>query len=452
MICFDLRVAGCREEAERLEEQLEKLPEESSSSGLKEVDAVLELLVHLAGSAPPPVTSFSRDYMRRERPVLRRPRPWGYQSEELQRLEARAWGLVCGEEWGTLESLCGTQRLMDAPPGTGLLTLRTKLEAEERFERETRLTLFGALQHTRTSDIDIRLDLPPVPSNVDVTGLAIRVPSSLDQSEDEGFQSSSNLTPDSQSEPSPVPDVDIWEALRTFEPGRRRCWESVGCPPGKKESLYLTEGGREAFDQLYRLCEGEMRVVSTSTPSPLLPLPLDSQTQLVSDLLNVLIGVASTTFPLNQSVQFDVRPGVCVSGASPESVSRLLGELAQYGTHYLRLSRFSLQSADKKGLVFQVVCGSIYITTGLVSSALHPSLSLLTIGFLFRKVGRQLRYLSELCCVDGPLGAGQATFPVGVKLLSYLYNEAQNNCSNENYPVLLSAAEKQLRTLHTVCV
>lgn len=28
--------------------------------------------------------------------------------------------------------------------------------------------------------------------------------------------------------------------------------------------------------------------------------------------------------------------------------------------------------------------------------------------------------------------------PQGVKLLSYLYNEAQNNCSNENYPVLLS--------------
>ncbi|KAM3609769.1 uncharacterized protein V6R79_020146 [Siganus canaliculatus] len=440
MICFDLRVAGCREEAERLEEQLEKLPE-GASSGLKEVDAVLELLVHLAGSAPPPPVSFSRDYMRRERPVLRRPQPWGYQSEELQRLEARAWGLVCGEEWGTLESLCGTQRLMDAPPGTGLLGLRTKLDTEERFERETRLTLFGALQHTRTSDLDIRLDLPPIPSNIDVTGLAIRVPSSLDQSEDEGFQSASNLTPDSQSEPSPVPDIDIWEAVRTFEPGRRRCWESVGCPPGNRESLYLTEGGREAFDQLYRLWEGQMRVVSTSTPSPLLPLPLDSQTQLVSDLLNVLIGVASTTFPLNQSVEFDVRPGVCVSGASPESVARLLGELAQYGTYYLRLSRFSLQSAQKKGLVFQAFTGGLrkylhYYRACVLSTP--PTLSLLTIGFLFRKVGRQLRYLSELCCVDGPLGASQANFPVGVKLLSYLYNEAQNNCSNENYPVLLS--------------
>ncbi|KAF0040620.1 hypothetical protein F2P81_006518 [Scophthalmus maximus] len=275
MISFDLRVAGCREEAERLEEQLGRL-QGDVSSGLSEVDAVLELLVHLAGSAPPTATSFSRDYMRRERAVLRRPPPWGYQSEELQRLEARAWGLICGEEWGALERSYGSQRLMDAPPGTGLLALRTKLEAEERFERETRMTLFGAMQHTRTADIDIRLDLPPIPSNIDVTGLAIRVPPCLDQSEDEGFQSASNLTPDSQSEPSPVPDIDVWEAVRTFEPGRRRCWESVGW------------------------------------------------------------------------------------------------------------------------------------------------------------------YLSELCCEDGPLGAGQATFPVGVKLLSYLYNEAQNNCSNENYPVLLS--------------
>ncbi|XP_058500752.1 gamma-tubulin complex component 6 [Solea solea] len=440
MICFDLRVAGCREEAERLEDELGRLPE-GASSGLMEIDTVLELLVLLAGSAPPPPTSFSQDYVRRERPVLRRPRPWSYQSKELQRLEARAWGLVCGEEWGTLESLYCTQRLLDAPPGTGLLTLRTKLDAEERFDKETRMSLFGALQHTRTSDIDIRLDLPPVPSNIEVTGLAIRVPPSFDQSEDEGFQSASNLTPDSQSESSPIPDFDIWEAVRTFEPQRRRCWESVGCPPGKRESLYLTEGGREAFDQLYRLWEGEMRVVSTGTPSPVLSLPLDSQTQLVSDLLNVLIGVASTTFPLNQSVQFDVRPGVCVSGASTESVSRLLGELVQYGTYYLRLSRFSQKSADKKGLVFQAFTGGLrkylhYYRACVLSTP--PTLSLLTISFLFRKVGRQLRYLSELCCVDGPLGAGQATFPVGVKLMSYLYNEAQNNCSNENYPVLLS--------------
>ncbi|KAG9342265.1 hypothetical protein JZ751_016767 [Albula glossodonta] len=469
MISFDLRVAGYQEEAERLEELLGMLGD-GSDSGLGELDSVLELLVQLAGSVPPPPASFSRDYMRRERVVLRRPPLGGYQSEELQRLEARAWALVWGEEWGALGGLQNTLGLMDAPPGTGLLALGGRSEGEERFEKETRMSLFGALQHNRATDLDIRLDLPPVPSNAEVTGLAIRVPPCLDQSEDEGFQSASNLTPDSQSEPSPSPEVDVWEALRSFEPGRRRCWERVGCPPGSKEDPFLSEAGREAFDQLYRLWEGGIRVASTAPMSPPPPMPLDNQTQLVGDLLNVLIGVASTTFPLNQvpppsspaaCVQFEVRPGVCISGASPESVSRLLGELSQYGTHYLRLSRFSLQSAQRRGLVFQVQSPQGYTNVPIDNLSVPqtslegglrrylqyyracvlstpPTLSLLTIRFLFRKLGRQLRYLSELCCVDGASGVGQATFPVGVKLLSYLYNEAQSNCSNENYPVLLS--------------
>ncbi|KAK7891650.1 hypothetical protein WMY93_023613 [Mugilogobius chulae] len=475
MICFDLRVAGCREEAERLEELLETLPE-GSASGLKEVDAVLELLVQLAGSTPPPATTFSQDYMRRERAVVRKPQPWGYQSEELQRLEARAWGLICAEEWGTLETLWGTQSLMDATPGTGLHTLRSKSETEEKFEKETRLSLFGALQHTRTSDMDIRLDIPPVPSNIDVTGLAIKVPPSLDQSEDEGFQSASNLTPDSQSESSPGPGLDLWEALLTFEPGRRRCWESVGCPPGNREALFLTESGREAFDQLYRLWEGGMRVMSGDTPSPLLPLPQDTQTQLVTDLLNVLIGVASTTFPLNQSVQFDVRPGVCVSERLQRVCRACCTSWLSMGLTTCasvtspcraptrRDSSSSIQSVAQTGpeSVGGLNSGP-HRSSGLETDWLRgvyrrsekvphyyracvlctpPTLSLLTIGFLFRKVGHQLRYLSELCCVDGPLGSGQASFPVGVKLLSYLYNEAQNNCSNENYPVLLSLLKR----------
>lgn len=76
-------------------------------------------------------------------------------------------------------------------------------------------------------------------------------------------------------------------------------------PPGQKEPPYLTEAGREAFDQLYRLWEGEMRnILSTQTPSPLLPLPLDCQSQLVKDVLNVLIGVSSATFPLNEVTEF----------------------------------------------------------------------------------------------------------------------------------------------------
>lgn len=175
MISFDLRVSGCTEEAERLEGLLTQLQEVALSSGLTELDAILELLVQLAGSVPPPASSFSRDYMRRERPVLRRPPLGGYLSEEMQRLESRAWALVCEEEWGAFWGVLRTLNLMDAPPGTGLLGMGRRAEMEERFERDTRLSLFGALQHSRTADMDIRLDLPPVPSNAEVTGLSIRV-------------------------------------------------------------------------------------------------------------------------------------------------------------------------------------------------------------------------------------------------------------------------------------
>ncbi|KAJ8245696.1 hypothetical protein GJAV_G00273510 [Gymnothorax javanicus] len=442
MISFDLRVAGRREEAERLEELLGRIGE-GRDSGLGEVDSVLELLVRLAGSTPPPPPSFCRDYGRWKRPVARRLSLGGYQTEELVRQESRTWALICAEEWGALRSQQGAFGIMDAPPGTGLVSLGVRGGGEEeRFEKETRTSLFGALLHTRTSDLDIRLDPPPVPSNADVTGLSIRVPPCLDQSEDEGFLSASNLTPDSQSEPSPSPEQDVWEQLRTFVPGRRRCWERVGCPPGSKEDPYLTEAGRQAFDQLYQLWEGCIRALSTTLDSPPLPAPLHSQTELVGDVLNVLIGVASVTFPLNRACsQFEVRPGLCISGASPESASRLLGDLALYGTHYLRLNRFSLQSAQRRGLVFQAFTGGLrrYLQyyRACVLSTPH-SLSLLTICFLFRKLGRQLQYLSELCCVDGASVTNQTAFPVGVKLLSHLYNEALSNCSNENYPVLLS--------------
>lgn len=121
--------------------------------------------------------------------------------------------------------------------------------------------------------------------------------------------------------------------------------------------------------------------------------------------------------------------------------------------------------------LLQVVCGSTCITTGLVFSALHPpsacwqlasssakwaanwgeiksssflcwclvlishlwtstspsrqyrrgpteESALMQISLDQNKLSFNLRYLSELCCVDGPLGAGQAAFPVVSALLS----------------------------------
>uniref|UniRef100_A0A4X2JYV0 Gamma-tubulin complex component 6 n=1 Tax=Vombatus ursinus TaxID=29139 RepID=A0A4X2JYV0_VOMUR len=468
MVSFSLRVGGLGRDADRLEELVEGL-EAAPARGLllADVRAVLDLLVRLAGSGPPTLLPQKRDYFLNNKYVGRNVKHQGYDYYDVSVFEADARFLIASEEQRCQDMIQQTLRVMEAAPGTGLPSIglfAQNYPGVDRFERETHSSLFGALVHSRTYDMDVKLDLPPVPDNADLSGLAIQVPHSIDQSEDEGFQSASNLTPDSQSEPSMTPDVDLWDAVLTYEPSKRRCWERIGCPPGNKEEPYLTEAGREAFDMFYRLREGELQVLHGGLLQ-LPPLFLMKERDLVKDVLNVLIGVVSATFSLSQASQvFEVKQGVYVSGTSPQNMSSLLSEVAEHGTHYTRLSHFSLQSvldsSYSKGLVFQAFTSGLrkylqYYRACVLSTP--PTLSLLTISFLFKKLGRQLRYLAELCGVGTAVpglseGGTGSSFPTGVKLLSYLYQEALDNCSNEHYPVLLSllkaSCEPYTRFIH----
>ncbi|KAM9390281.1 gamma-tubulin complex component 6 [Phaethornis superciliosus] len=451
MLSFNLRVGGLGAQADRLENLVEEL-ETAECLPFTEVNSVLDLLVHLAGTGPPQLVPQKKDYFLNNKYVGRNVKYQGYDYYDVSVFEADIQSLITNEECQFNDTIQKTLQIMEAAPGTGLPAIglfSQNYPAGDKFEKETRVSLFGALVHSRTYDMDIKLDLPPVPDNADLSGLAIKVPQSIDQSEDEGFQSASNLTPDSQSEPSMTPDMDLWDAVLTYGPSKRRCWERIGYPPGKKEEPYLTEAGREAFDKFYRLREAELQLFS-NTVIQLPQLVLMKEPELVKDVLNVLIGVVSTTFSLNQAAQtFVIKEGVYVSGTSPETMHNLLSEVAEYGTYYTRLSRFSLQpvldSSYSKGLVFQAFTSGLrkylqYYRACVLSTP--PTLSLLTISFLFRKLGRQLRYLAELCGIGttvlGISGGADDSFPTGVKLLSYLYKEALNNCSNEHYPVLLS--------------
>ncbi|XP_073508207.1 gamma-tubulin complex component 6 isoform X2 [Phyllobates terribilis] len=451
MLSFNLRIGGMTSEAERLEELLEQV-EKSSPEHFSNLCAVLELLVDLAGTGPPRVLPPKRDLFRNNKYVDTKPQYQGYDYYDVSVFEADIGTFLAYQECDISSSIKNTLQIMEAAPGTGLPAIglfSQNFSTADKFEKETRVSLFGALAHTRTNDMDIKLDLPPVPDSADLSGLAIKVPQSIDQSEDEGFQSASNMTPDSQSEPSMTPEIDLWEAILTYGPSKRRCWERIGFPPGKREDPYLTEAGREAFDKMYKIYEGNLQMLSnTILQSPVYVMLKESE--LVKDVLNVLIGVVSATFSFNQSTQtFMVKQGIYISGTSPENMGNLLAQVGDYGTYYTRLSNFSLQrgldSFQNKGLVFQAFKSGLrkYLQYYRACVLSTPStLSLLTISFLFRKLGRQLRYLAELCCI-GSVGPGStrgssASFPAGVKLLSYLYKEALENSSNENYPVLLS--------------
>ncbi|XP_048410223.1 gamma-tubulin complex component 6 isoform X2 [Stegostoma tigrinum] len=451
MLSFNLRVAGLGIEADRLEDLTDQL-EKSVCMSQSDLNSVLEFLIELAGTGPYQLHPQKRDYFLNNKNVGRNVKLQGYDHYDVSLFESGLISFNSNEDFQFHDHVQRTLQLMDAKPGTGLPGIGLfshNYLAGDKYEKETRVSLFGALVRSRTCEMEIKLDLPAVPDNIDITGLKIRVPQSIDQSEDEGFQSASNLTPDSQSEPSTSPDIDIWSAVLTYEPSKYRCWELIGCPPGKKEEPYLTEAGREAFDRFYQLRESELQLIG-GTLLQSTPAILQKESELVKDVLNVLIGVASMTFSLNQSLQaFVVKQGVYVSGTSPESMYNLLSELAENGTYYNRLSHFSLQpildSTYNKGLVFQAFTSGLrkylqYYRACVLSTP--PSLSLLPIVFLFRKLGRQLRYLSELCGIGSSALAinrgNSSSFPTGVKLLSYLYKEALNNCSNEHYPVLLS--------------
>lgn len=177
MLSFDLRVGGLGPEADRLEELVEKL-EATPCCPLVEVGSALDLLVQLAGSGPPQVLPRKRDYFVNNKHVGRHVPYSGYDCYDLSVFEMDVQSLISREEYLCQDMIQKALQVMEATPGTGLSTTRLFSYGDpcgDRFERDTRVSLFGALVHSRTYDMDVRLDLPPVPDSADLAGLAIKV-------------------------------------------------------------------------------------------------------------------------------------------------------------------------------------------------------------------------------------------------------------------------------------
>lgn len=177
MLSFDLRVGGLGPEADRLEELVEELLA-APCGPLVEVGSVLDLLVQLAGSGPPPVLRRKRDYFWNNRHVGRNVPYGGYDCYDLSVFESEVQSLISREEYLCQDMIREALQLMEAAPGAGLPTTGLFSYGDpcsDRFERDTRVSLFGALVHSRTYDMDVRLDLPPVPDSADLSGLAIKV-------------------------------------------------------------------------------------------------------------------------------------------------------------------------------------------------------------------------------------------------------------------------------------
>lgn len=177
MLSFNMRVSDRTSQAERLEELLETI-ERFDGEQFTNLCSVLELLVDLSGTGPPQILPPKRDIFKNNKYVGRKPQYRGYDYYDVGVFEADIGTFLAYQEFDISSTVHSTLQLMEAAPGAGLPA--TGLFSQnsstcDKFEKETRGSLFGALVHTRTNDMDIKLDLPPVPDSADLSGLAIKV-------------------------------------------------------------------------------------------------------------------------------------------------------------------------------------------------------------------------------------------------------------------------------------
>ncbi|XP_022099325.1 gamma-tubulin complex component 6-like isoform X2 [Acanthaster planci] len=272
----------------------------------------------------------------------------------------------------------------------------------------------------------------------------------LKPSEDEGFHESSSLSTPATETPV-TRDDNVWQKALDYQPNQHHTWETIGNKPRTTERPYLTEAGSRMFDEMYKLRCLEASVLDASLERPLLIIP--DQVQLVQDSVHVLLSVPSETFRLDKEAQcFVINPDVCLTGTTPGSFNQLLTELAQAGTDHCRLSSFAqqrvLDSTYTGGLVLQAFTSGIRRFLQYYQAAImrRPSsdgkVTVMTIKAMYGKMIQQLRYLADLCGCNHPLitkpGDPRDTFPLGIKLLSYLYEEALDCSLQDRYQLVLS--------------
>ncbi|GAB1603185.1 gamma-tubulin complex component 6-like [Argonauta hians] len=369
-------------------------------------------------------------------------------------------GLDCSHNW---------QEIFSKPPGQGLSNyFRVKNILNDKHEKQTQKTLYGALTHRSVYNLDIKLGLPDLPTDKPryLTYPGIPSPKSLSLGStpmiaDEGFleeegphergdapqpalgTSAKPSSDDSGIFQSSDTTTSIWDAALSFEPSKHYTWETVGKHPGLQELPYLTESGSEAVDKMFNIKLNEMSMLCPS-------LQEASKVQvtvkhLVSDVLQLLIGVPSKLFLLDKEAKrFHTKDWICVSGLTPTSVDHLLAPFLECGNIYHRLSLLVHlpvhKMTDNGGHTYQAFIQAIdsyllYYRAAVLS--VPKDSTLLRLELYCGRQLKQMRFLSCLCHSDEQIN-DEPPVPLGLELLDYLYTKTVEMWDTEQYHLMLS--------------
>ncbi|WAR25208.1 GCP6-like protein [Mya arenaria] len=299
------------------------------------------------------------------------------------------------------------KRVCEQLPGTGLaggVFFSVHGALGDKHEHSTTMSLFGGLVHGRVDSLDVRLALPELPD--DPSMMETRIPQtfssySLNQS-DEGFKSQEGSMSGSTQEDGAGSDVSfdsafhadydtsIYDTCLTDDISR---WLTM--------KPFLLHAGPQVYDRWMRYMD---QVMKTAFPTMWIPdrheIP---QSQLVNELLNVLIAVPSVNFMMDLTDQcFLLREGLHVTGMSSEGLAGLCEEFLSCGMHYHRLSVFSqplqLDSFYTAGLTFQAFTDGIQQVLqyyrGVVLS-LDPAKTVLQLRVALHKLFNEMSFVQE---------------------------------------------------------
>ncbi|GFN97087.1 gamma-tubulin complex component [Plakobranchus ocellatus] len=351
-------------------------------------------------------------------------------------------------------------------PGKGLGKggfFAPKFLVDDWHENITHSSLFGGLVQGKADDINSFFQIPEISQcpGIRIPDFKTKKAMSLTQLSDESGVESGGASMSSSVMTLPEqPEHDPWFWVKALKAPRsyHYTWEWIGYAPEPTEKLYLTEAGPNVFDLLIHHRKRVLSVIFPSEASTLSALNTIHSETLVKHTLLMLTGVPSTSFLFNPvSMSFEICNGLHLSGTSPEMIADFLTEFIECGTFCRRLTKFSeapvLNSFYTSGLVFQAFTVAIRKALSQFTAAIlntPTNLGLLQLQVYLHHAAEQIKYLAKLCdCYNGPpkpranrgdgkLGQGQASFPTGMNLLSYLYNEADMAVNSSFYPLLLS--------------
>ncbi|CAB3981305.1 Gamma-tubulin complex component 6 [Paramuricea clavata] len=267
--------------------------------------------------------------------------------------------------------------------------------------------------------------------------------------EDEGFEDASDglSTSSTFSDDSGTHGLEIWDEALKSKPSRFFTWEGRKQIISKACKPYLTEAGSEIVNYLCDMRMAEACFLINSQPETLRYLHM---TEFIRDCLMLLIGVPSQTFQLEKSTgSFHVSTTVRLSGCSPDALQKTLTELAKIGTNYFRLNKFTTcqrHSTLTRSSVLRAfinglkTCLQKYRQFVITVQASRVQ-SVLDLSTKFREQAYELKFLSDICmCSQGfaaEYGKPKPKFPMGAKLLTYLYELCLRNMNSNVINLLL---------------